>query len=72
MRMQLSTLAAQLQKAVTLVRPAAQTSKQQRATFFDGVVRVEGGGRLGAVTGLRVTGGIGRTIFTLKLCTASR
>lgn len=40
MRTQLSTLAKQLHKAVNLVRPQEQTSKQkqQRVAFFDRVV----------------------------------
>lgn len=40
MRTQLTTLAAQLQKAVSLVNPVEQTSKEQRMAFFDRVVRV--------------------------------
>ncbi|CAM9162125.1 unnamed protein product, partial [Ectocarpus sp. 8 AP-2014] len=38
MRTQLSTLATQLQKAVNLVKPAEQTTQQQRAGFFSQVV----------------------------------
>lgn len=41
MRTQLSTLAKQLHKAVNLVRPQEQTSKQQRMAFFDRVVSKE-------------------------------
>ncbi|CAM9635039.1 unnamed protein product [Pylaiella littoralis] len=38
MRTQLTTLATQLQKAVNLVKPAEQTSDQQRTAFFGQVV----------------------------------
>ncbi|CAM9158053.1 unnamed protein product [Laminaria digitata] len=38
MRTQLTTLAAQLQKACSLVHPVEQTTKQQRMAFFDRVV----------------------------------
>ncbi|CAM9541220.1 unnamed protein product [Ectocarpus fasciculatus] len=38
MRTQLSTLATQLQKAVNLVKPAEQTTQQQRTGFFSQVV----------------------------------
>lgn len=44
MRTQLSTLATQLQKAVNLVKPAEQTSDQQRTAFFGQVVSWTGGG----------------------------
>lgn len=43
MRTQLSTLATQLQKAVTLVSPVELTTKQQRVAFFDRVVSGKGG-----------------------------